>query len=232
MEKSPNFPGCAACPEDWGNRACRKAGGKGPGNCPTLRQRQIAEQANEILDNDPALLEFAHLASIQEGECYGNRELGYSMVRPLKPRIVEIVEFARKLRCERLGLAFCVGLRKEAAVVQEIFETNGFEVASVVCKVGRVAKDKIGIERHEQVDQTIAVETMCNPVLQALLLNESGTDLNILLGLCVGHDSMFIRYSKAMCTVLAVKDRLLGHNPLAAVYEYDSYYRYLKKPLP
>ncbi|MDP6393912.1 MAG: hypothetical protein QF466_00465 [Desulfobacterales bacterium] len=43
-----------------------------------------------------------------------------------------------------------------------------------------------------------------------------------------GHDSLFLRYSKAPCTVLAVKDRLLGHNPLAAIYNIDSYYRALK----
>ena len=57
------------------------------------------------------------------------------------------------------------------------------------------------------------------------------SQFNVLLGLCVGHDSLFFRYAEAPCTVLAVKDRLLGHNPLAAVYEYESYYRYLKQPL-
>ena len=51
---------------------------------------------------------------------------------------------------------------------------------------------------------------------------------NVLLGLCVGHDSLFFKYTEAPCTVLAVKDRLLGHNPLAAVYNVDSYYRCLK----
>jgi hypothetical protein len=38
-------------------------------------------------------------------------------------------------------------------------------------------------------------------------------------------------YGELPSTVLAVKDRLLGHNPLAAVYQYESYYRYLKQPL-
>jgi len=54
----------------------------------------------------------------------------------------------------------------------------------------------------------------------------------VLLGLCVGHDSLFFKHATAMGTVLAVKDRLLGHNPLAAIFQYESYYRYLKKPLP
>jgi uncharacterized metal-binding protein len=69
---------------------------------------------------------------------------------------------------------------------------------------------------------------MCNPVLQALTVNEEKTDFNILLGLCVGHDSLFLKYAEAPCTVLAVKDRVLVHNPLAAVYNIDLYYRYLK----
>jgi uncharacterized metal-binding protein len=51
-----------------------------------------------------------------------------------------------------------------------------------------------------------------------------GTDLNVLMGLCVGHDSLFFRHSAAPVTVLAVKDRVLGHNPLAAVYQADGYY--------
>jgi len=69
---------------------------------------------------------------------------------------------------------------------------------------------------------------MCNPIMQALILNDEKTDFNILLGLCVGHDSLFLKYSKALCTVFAVKDRLLGHNPMAAIYNIDSYYRDLK----
>jgi uncharacterized metal-binding protein len=71
---------------------------------------------------------------------------------------------------------------------------------------------------------------MCNPIFQALVVNEHDVQLNVLLGLCVGHDSLFIKYARAPVTVLAVKDRLLGHSPLTAVYQYDHYYRYLKNP--
>jgi uncharacterized metal-binding protein len=66
---------------------------------------------------------------------------------------------------------------------------------------------------------------MCNPIGQALLLNNENTDLNIILGLCVGHDSLFIKYSNAPVTVFAVKDRVLAHNPLGALYLADSYYK-------
>jgi uncharacterized metal-binding protein len=60
-----------------------------------------------------------------------------------------------------------------------------------------------------------------------MTLNEEKTDFNILLGLCVGHDSLFFKHADAYTTVLAVKDRVTGHNPLAAVYLHNSYYRKL-----
>ena len=68
---------------------------------------------------------------------------------------------------------------------------------------------------------------MCNPIAQAFVLNDEQTEFNIVMGLCVGHDSLFLKYSNAPCTVLAAKDRLPGHNPLAAIYTIDSYYRSL-----
>jgi uncharacterized metal-binding protein len=66
---------------------------------------------------------------------------------------------------------------------------------------------------------------MCNPIGQAMMLNNAETDLNIIMGLCVGHDSLFMKYSEAPVTVLAVKDRVLAHNPLGALYLSDSYYK-------
>ena len=88
------------------------------------------------------ILEFAKQASIQEGEGYGDKELGYEHIKPIKPRILEVVEFSQKMNFKRLGLAFCVGLRKEAGVVGSFFSSKGFEVVSVICKVGRIPKEK------------------------------------------------------------------------------------------
>jgi len=59
--------------------------------------------------------------------------------------------------------------------------------------------------------------------------NDAGVEFNILLGLCVGHDSLFFKHAAAPTTVLAVKERVTGHNPLAAVYLLDSYYARLKE---
>jgi len=150
-------------------------------------------------------------------------------VRPLKPRIVEIAEFAHRMNYRRLGLIFCAGLAREGRLVADFYRSRGFEVVSALCKVGQVPKETIGVAD----DQKIAIgrhESMCNPISQAMLMNAAGTEFNILLGLCVGHDSLVFKYSEAFCTVLAAKDRVFGHNPLAAVYTMDSYYRYLKQP--
>jgi uncharacterized metal-binding protein len=61
------------------------------------------------------------------------------------------------------------------------------------------------------------------------VVNDTKCDFNVLLGLCVGHDSLFLKYAKAPSTVLAVKDRVMGHNPLAAVYLSEGYYSWLEE---
>jgi uncharacterized metal-binding protein len=68
---------------------------------------------------------------------------------------------------------------------------------------------------------------MCNPITQAEILNTEKTEFNIMVGLCVGHDSLFLQHVKAPTTVLIVKDRVFGHNPAAALYLSGSYYKKL-----
>ena len=224
---SNETPNCAQCPYKVSDRFCRSEDGKAPDFCPTRNMSGLVEQSLKEYNNSPSICEFAKKASIQEAEGYINRNLGYEHVRASKTRIEEIMEFAEKMNYKRLGMAFCIGLRKEAKAVEKIFSSKGFDVVSVVCKAGRIPKELIGISKDQQIvpDST---ESMCNPILQAMILNKEKTDFNVLLGLCVGHDSLFLKYAEAPCTVLAVKDRLLGHNPLAAVYNMDSYYRCLK----
>jgi len=218
---------CARCPFKISDRLCREESGKAPDFCPTANLEEITEKSRRVYETDQETCEFARQASIQEATGYGNRELGYAHVRPIKTRIEEVIEFAGRMKYKRLGIAFCVGLRKEAKIVENLIGSKGFEMVSVVCKVGRSSKELIGLGRDEQIDSS-KDEAMCNPILQAMVLNHEQTDFNILIGLCVGHDSMFFKHADAPCTVLAVKDRVLGHNPLASIYTLDSYYRSLK----
>ncbi len=217
---------CALCKNEMFNRICVNKNGAASGGCPTVLKSKVLEETAKIY-KDPEILEFARQASIQEGECYINRKENPFVLEPTKTRIVEIYEFAEKMGYRRLGLAFCAGLIREAAVVDEIFRHHGFDVVSVMCKAGGILKDAIDIRDDEKIMPGID-ETMCNPIFQAKVLNAEKTDFNILLGLCVGHDSLFFKYTDAYTTVLAVKDRVTGHNPLAAVYLSDSYYMKIK----
>jgi uncharacterized metal-binding protein len=221
----PKQPRCASCGIPVSERICQSPEGRGSGSCPTETSEAIQQAALDEYSR-PEVGRFARHASVQEAEGYAGRELGYARLRPAKTRVEEIMAFGRRLGCSRLGLAFCLGLREEARLVEKLFIKNGFEVVSAVCKVGRVPKETLGLTDAEKIAPG-RFEAMCNPILQAKILNAAGTGLNVLLGLCVGHDSLFFKYAEAPCTVLAAKDRVMGHNPLAAVYQLGSYYRSL-----
>lgn len=217
---------CAACEHSIRERACMNPKGKGTKGCPTMVSRTTSEKARKEYDKEN-IREFARQASIQEGECYSGKDKKPFVMHPVKPRIVEIAEFADKMSYKKLGLIFCMGLAKEASLVNEMLEYHGFDVVSVVCKAGCISKEEIGLKEDEKI-QIGKHETMCNPILQAMVANEAKTDFNILLGLCVGHDSLFFKYADAPTTVLAVKDRVTGHNPLAAVYTMGNFYSWVK----
>jgi len=191
--------------------ACRSGDlSKAPKNCPCLEDGRDEILEKYFSDENQKLAYFSALVE-SEGYCRWTR-------------IEEIMEFSFKCGFKNLGLAFCIGLRQEAKMVAEIFKANGFTVNSGVCKNCSISKETINIKESEKV-RPGTYEPMCNPIGQAFFLNKAGTDLNIILGLCVGHDSLFIKYSRAPVTVLAVKDRVLGHNPLAAVYLSEGYYK-------
>jgi uncharacterized metal-binding protein len=130
-----------------------------------------------------------------------------------EPRIVEVIEFAKAMGYKKIGIAFCVGLAREAEVVHSILERD-FEVFSVCCKVCGISK---GDFEMKPISGDPA-ETMCNPAGQASVLNDEGTDLNLIVGLCIGHDIVFTKVSEAPVSTLVVKDRVLAHNPCGAIY--------------
>jgi len=144
-----------------------------------------------------------------------------------KTRIEELIIYAEEIGYKKLGVAFCIGLQKEAEIICDVLSKH-FDVSSVCCKVCGIDKSQFELERLHTVEDAeteTEVEAMCNPIGQAKILNEEKTDLNIILGLCIGHDILFTKYSEAPVTTLAVKDRVLAHNPLGAIY--SAYY--LKK---
>jgi uncharacterized metal-binding protein len=217
-------PKCAQCP----SVACSPPIGsqekpsldKAPNFCPMKTMPEILEESRAEYAK-PGVHEFARQASIQEFECYENTPEGR---RTRNPRIVELIQFSHKMGYKKLGLAFCTGLSKEAKIVTEILEKSGFEVVSARCKIGAVPKEEIGIQPQQKIGGPQGCETICNPIAQAKVLNTEKVDMAVVLGLCLGHDTLFFQYCCVPVTVLAVKDRVTGHNPLAAIYLSDSYY--------
>lgn len=178
---------------------------------------QVAETV-ALYDGDSLDGRVARAAAEVEGKYYGRLT-----------RVEEIIAFAKRIEAKRIGIATCMGLIEESRIFARILRVHGLEPYAVVCKVGSVDKTAIGISDDLKLCKG-CFEGICNPVLQARVLNQAKTDLNVIVGLCVGHDSLFIKYSEAIVTTLITKDRVLGHNPAAALYNHKSYFKRLMSP--
>ncbi|MEW6661098.1 MAG: DUF1847 domain-containing protein [Bacillota bacterium] len=208
---------CATC----GVYACRSGeANKQPRDCPMTAEPLVYQKSLETYRKDLVTEKIALASAWTEAAGYCRWS-----------RLEEIMEFSHRAGWRRLGLAFCIGLRQEAKLIHGVFQQNGFEVVSVTCKTGAVPKEELGLGQADKI-RPGEFEPMCNPVAQAKLLNKAETHLNILVGLCVGHDTLFIKHSAAPITVLAVKDRVLAHNPLGAVYAAHYYNKKLAGHCP
>jgi uncharacterized metal-binding protein len=201
---------CTAC----GVLNCYRKEKSFPEFCLTTKSIKNKEELLELY-KDGQTAAIARTAAEIEGLYYGKLT-----------RVEEIVAFAKRLGAKKIGIATCIGLVKEARIFQDILEVKGLQGYAVLCKVGAIDKTEIGVQPEYKL-QKGEHESMCNPVLQAKLLNEWKADLNVIVGLCVGHDSLFIKYSEAPVTTLITKDRVLGHNPAAALYTSGFYYKRL-----
>lgn len=139
-------------------------------------------------------------------------------------RVEEIIEFAKRMGFHKIGIATCFGLIEETRIFAQILKKNGLEPYAALCKVGALNKTDIGV-REEFTEKT--GNSMCNPIMQAKLLEKAGTELNVIVGLCVGHDSLFYKYTNTLTTTLITKDRVLAHNPVGALYQTKAYYKKL-----
>lgn len=208
-----NEPKCAAC----GKLNCMQSApsSEPPKFCPMENFGGVIDAAVAEYKDDTAKRDIALNSARVEGEGYGKWT-----------RVEETIHFAHKIGAKKIGIATCVGLKKESRTLAEILESNGLEPISVCCKAGGVDKCEIGLTQEEKVMEG-SHESICNPVAQARILNEIDADMNIMMGLCVGHDMLFLKEAKAPTTVLVVKDRVTGHNPAAALYLSPLYYRKL-----
>ena len=144
-----------------------------------------------------------------------------SALCPNLTRVQEIIEFARGLGVRKIGLASCTIMLNEARTFARILRDAGFETYGVACKIESNHRSDLAVHVSEGSQDTI----LCNPIMQARLLEEAGTELNVVVGLCVGHDALFYKHSAAVTTTLAGKDHIPMNNPCAARDGCNSIYK-------
>jgi uncharacterized metal-binding protein len=229
----PVSPECASCAAVWGKSGatfCWSAdpakAPPAPGACPTRAHSAAVAATLPAYRDGGDDARVARVAARVEGLCYARQEGGAIQAR--WTRVEDTVAFARLMGWRRIGIATCIGLLEESRRLEQILRAQELDPVSVCCKVGSVDKEALGVPDAEKV-RPGTFEPACNPVAQARILNEVGTELNVIVGLCVGHDILFTRHSRAPVTTLVVKDRVTGHNPVAVLYGQGFYYRRLAK---
>ncbi|MBQ1425868.1 MAG: DUF1847 domain-containing protein [Succinivibrionaceae bacterium] len=202
--------------------ACRfKNEAKYPKYCLTANADQdLVDETITIYKENKELGDIARISASIEGEFYGR----YT-------RVEETIEFIKRMGYKKIGIATCVGLLGESRILSRILAAHGIESYVVGCKTGAVDKTEIGVPNELKLNKGCGHESLCNPILQAKILEKEQTDFNIVMGLCIGHDTLFLKYSAVPTTVLVVKDRVLGHNPVQALYMANTIYSKFKKEL-
>jgi len=175
-----------------------------PAGCPMLDKAMIERDAAMYhMEENEAF----YAASIQSmGQSFGSM-----------PRVIEAVNFCRLRGYKKIGVAYCSGMLRFGRAVSDIFKKHGFTVSAVGCKTGGFSPEELISEPLRPVRPAHAAppgmpprqpRAICNPIGQALFLNEEKTEFNVVVGLCVGHDSLFLKYAEAPCTIVVLKDRL------------------------
>lgn len=226
---------CASCnpvKEKLGKTSCSAGPMNGPprpGHCPTDQHADLIAGALAILTSDDEDARLARTAARVEGLCY-ERASSSGSVRARWSRVEDTVALARLMGYRRIGIATCIGLLRETELLSEILVAQGLEPLSVCCKTGSVDKCSVGVNDDEKI-RPAGFEPACNPIAQAEILNRIGTDMNVIVGLCVGHDMLFNKHSRAPVTTLIAKDRTTGHNPAAVLYGEHYFARLRKDPV-
>ena len=143
-------------------------------------------------------------------------------------RLSEVIYFCLEMHYRRIGIAYCLDLQEPAEILVRVLK-RFFEVNPVCCKVGgHDINDPFNAQMADTGNDIYKENIACNPLGQAEILNRLKTDLNIMVGICMGADCLFTKASEAPVTTLFVKDRSLANNPIGAIYS-DYYLDEAKK---
>lgn len=225
---------CSKCSSVWQNRGTTNcwsgdpaSAPPRPANCPSATQEEIIAESLRTYRGGDEDARIALVAARVEGLCY-QPVPGSDAVNARWTRVEDTIAFARLMGYKRIGIATCIGLLEETERLSAILRAQGLEPLSVCCKAGSIDKLQLGLKEEDKV-RPGTFEPACNPIAQAEICNRIGTDMNIIVGLCVGHDMLFNKHSTAPVTTLVVKDRVTGHNPAAVLYGQNFYYKRLQK---
>ncbi len=119
-----------------------------------------------------------------------------------KSRLQELIRFAHLSGYKKIGIANCAGVQKYAENLMRILLSEGFEVFSINCKQSGLKGEELSTELNGP---------SCDPVSQAEYLSQCKTDINIEVGLCLGHGLLFSKHSQAPVTTFVVKDFATEH---------------------
>jgi uncharacterized metal-binding protein len=127
-------------------------------------------------------------------------------------RLEEVIEFAKLMNYQKLGIAYCYGMEQYAKAIETLLTEAWFDVSAVSCSVG-------GLKQSEVNAASCIHKVSCNPLGQAEQLNAEKVDLTLVVGICMGHDILLNRNLGMDFTTLVVKDRKYNHAPLMGIKE-------------
>ncbi len=200
---------CSSCSD----QTCFTGQGQMPDRCPDLK--------GNLSDTEEPAKGFIEFATRTQGKKI--------------TRMNEVIQYADFMDYKKIGIACCIGLHDELRIISERLKNAGFRVFSVMCKTGTLEKKAVGVPaKYRMTSQTgygIGCAA-CNPVAQAFLLNREKTHMNCILGLCTGHDTVFMKYTQAPVVTLIAKDRSNGHNPASVLYNFYGDNFFQRRPSP
>ena len=230
----PKRLACAKCSAVWGKSGTTNCWSGDPAtaparpvHCPGGTSPEVIAAAFARYTGDDEDARLAQAAARVEGLCY-EKTPGCGAVTARWTRVEDTIALAKLMGWRRVGIATCIGLLAETEQLSAILAAQGLEPLSVCCKAGSIDKLRLGLAEADKV-RPGTFEPACNPIAQAELCNRAGTDANLIVGLCVGHDMIFAKHSKAPVSTIVCKDRVTGHNPVAVLYGQGFYYKRLQK---
>lgn len=202
--------------------------GEAPSWCPMKTKAGVIKAAMKKYTKEDR--EIARAAAVVESEAYLREPWG---LKPYATRILEIINFAKKMGYKKIGIACCFASGWDANVLHNALANRGFEVLARFCKIDQVKNTTFLGLKEEETLVPGGYQSMCNPITQVDTLADSGCEMIITHGECTGHDALAGKYSQVPFTVLGVKDRVLAHNPVAALTcPWNQYYKKLTREEP